>query len=98
MRRKKAEAIYLYRREQIPSSAIQAISDEWTRLANEYGDRGSCVVGAGICFTYSGVEYKLSPMGKWQGSLSWESGVENIMTKLRSVGGENVWVDFGTLD
>lgn len=98
MKRRKAEAVRLYRREQIPNSTIQAISDEWTRLANEYGDRGSCVVGAGIWFTYSGVEYKLYPMGKWQGSLSWESGVGHIMTKLRGVGCENVWFDFGTLD
>lgn len=97
MKRRK-ERVYLYRRDDIPSEAIKQISDEWTKSANDYGDVGSCVVGAGIEFTYNGIQYNLSPMSMWQGSCSWEHNVSTFVSKLQAVGCSEVRFNYGTMD
>jgi hypothetical protein len=98
MGRKKMAFVYLYPHTALPSADIQRISDEWTKLANDYGDSGSCVMGAGIEFTYNGIRYLLMPRSRWQGSCSWEHDREKIMKELEQVGCSEVCFKWGYMD
>jgi hypothetical protein len=101
----KKQIIYVNRHStqegRIPEEVME-ISQEWTRLANEYGDNegdiGSCVIGAGFNFTYKNLSYRMIPMSKWQGSLTWEKFVKEIREKLEKIGAENIMYDWGMLD
>lgn len=77
---------------------IKPISEKWTRLANEYGDVGPCVLGAGFEFDLDGSRYFLPPMSMWQGSCSWEASVKEIKADLEAAGCTNIRYHWGTLD
>jgi hypothetical protein len=77
---------------------IVEISNFWTKKANEYGDVGSCVIGAKFEFDYKGVHYTMTPRSMWQGSMSWEAYVNEVKQKLISVGATHVVYHYGTLD
>lgn len=74
---------------------IQALWAEW---AEEYGDVGSCVIGAGFTFDYEGQRYKMPPTGPWQGSCSWEAGKDQIEERLKEVGATNIRYHWGNMD
>ena len=93
----KRDYIYLYNEDLIPQE-IKPISEEWTKLANDYGDVGSCVLGAGFLFKFKGEKYKLPPRSRWQGSCSWEIFVPQIKEKLQEIGCTELWFDWGIMD
>lgn len=96
---KKQEAINLYG-DNLANAPLEIfqISRKWTRLANEYGDKGSCVLGAGFSFTYHDKNYFLPPMSQWQGSCSWEHYKDEIQEDLKKIGCENIYYDWGVMD
>jgi len=77
---------------------LNDIDQEWTSLANKHGDEGSCVIGAGFNFDFNSRKYRMTPGGKWQGSISWESYITVIRHKLHDAGAENIGYDWGDLD
>lgn len=81
----------------VPAELLN-IQQVWRQKADEYGDVGSCVVGAGFVFTYKGQKYKMPPISKWQGSISWEHCIDEILEMLRNAGCEDIQYDYGILD
>lgn len=78
--------------------AIEPIRAEWEKRENEYGDVGSCVIGAGFEFKYEGLYYEMPPQGHWQGSVSWEASVNDIQKLLTEVGCEEIYFNYGRMD
>lgn len=90
------EHIYRHKGNVIPE--LQTIMDEWYKMSSEYGDIGSCVIGAGFEFTYKGNSYFMSPCSPYQGSCSWESGVNYVRKSLESIGATDIHYNYGCLD
>ena len=95
---KKKEIKYIYNSENAPDSNIKTIMDAWYEMSKKEGDIGSCVIGAYMEFEYKGTTYRMSPQSPYQGSLSWESGVETVEKMLKEVGAENIHFNYGMLD
>ena len=74
------------------------IMNIWYNKAKEYGDGGSCVIGAGFEFDYNGDEYFMSACSPYQGSLSWESCKDEIEERLKRIGCENIKYNWGMMD
>jgi len=70
----------------------------WKEDILKTGDIGSCVVGAYVEFENEGKKYKLYPPSPYQGSMSWEHGVEEVMKMLRENGCTNVRYNCGIMD
>lgn len=81
----------------VPEKLIE-IQNTWAEWAREYGDRGSCVLGAGFEFDYEGQRYKMPPTGPWQGSCSWEASREQIEDRLKEAGATNIRYHWGHMD
>ena len=71
---------------------------DWRNRSREYGDVGSCVLGAGFKFTYDGTPYFMSAQSPWQGCCSWESSIDYIKSKLEAMGCTDIRYNYGTLD
>jgi len=91
------KAIYLCRESLMPQAVLE-VSRKWTKLANAYGDVGSCVLGAEFEFTYQGQKYELPPHSQWQGSCSWEASVVEIKKDLEAIGCKDVRYHWGNMD
>jgi hypothetical protein len=78
--------------------AILLISQAWTKMADAYGDKGSCVIGAKFKFDYANFHYIMCPRSKWQGSLSWEHCIDVIELMLQDAGATNIRYDYGMID
>lgn len=81
----------------IPKELLE-IQKDWADKANAYGDKGSCVLGAGFEFSYKGENYKMIPASKWQGSISWEMFSGGVYVRLKKIGATNVRFNVGILD
>lgn len=77
---------------------LNDIDAEWARLATEHGDEGSCVIGAGFNFRFNDRRYRMTPGGRWQGSISWEHYITKIRTMLHDAGADGIGYDWGNLD
>jgi len=80
------------------SQVLVEIQATWAEWAREYGDVGSCVLGAGFEFDYEGKRYKMPPIGPWQGSCSWEAGKDQIEERLKAAGATNIQYHWGVMD
>lgn len=81
----------------VPQVLVE-IQATWAEWAREYGDVGSCVLGAGFEFDYEGKRYKMPPIGPWQGSCSWEAGKDQIDERLKAAGATNIQYHWGVMD
>lgn len=77
---------------------LEAIRAEWAKRENEYGDVGSCVLGAGFTFKFKGRYYKMPPQGHFQGSCSWEASKDDIQSLLVEAGCEELQYHWGNMD
>ena len=77
---------------------LEPIRAEWERRQNEYGDIGSCVLGAAFTFCYKKQFYRMRPQGNYQGNCSWEDSVGIIRCMLNNAGCENVVFHYGNMD
>lgn len=73
----------------VPDKLLR-IQNTWAEWAREYGDVGSCVLGAGFEFDYEGQRYKMPPTGPWQGSCSWEASRNQVEELLKEAGATNI--------
>lgn len=81
----------------VPPELLE-IQKEWAEKANDYGDIGSCVLGAKFTFDYKGQSYEMPPISRWQGSCSWEAFVPEVKEKLTNIGAVNIKFNCGFLD
>lgn len=77
---------------------LRNIMNVWYKKASEYGDKGSCVLGAGFSFDYNGDEYFMNECSPFQGNLSWESSKDEIQGMLETVGCTDIKYDWGVMD
>ena len=77
---------------------LQEIQRLWAKWASEYGDVGSCVIGAGFEFDYEGQRYFMPPIGPWQGSCSWEASKDKVEELLKEAGATNIRYHWGVMD
>jgi hypothetical protein len=81
----------------VPDKLLQ-IQETWAEWAREYGDVGSCVLGAGFEFDYEGQRYKMPPTSPWQGSCSWEASKDKVEELLKEAGATNIRYHWGHMD
>lgn len=77
---------------------LKTIMDFWYERSKAYGDKGSCVLGAGFEFEWKGKQYFMIACSPWQGSLSWESSVDDVETSLKNIGATNIKYNWGRMD
>lgn len=95
---KKEEINYIYRDENAPDELIRLIMKIWYELSKAYGDVGGCVIGAYLEFVYKDKKYRMMPQSPYQGSCSWESGVEIVKNILKEIGSTDIYFNYGRLD
>ena len=96
--RKPIEKIHLYRVDGTTPHELGVIMQKWYQMSTAVGDQGSCVIGAGFSFTWNGDEYFMSACSPYQGSISWETNVEDVRKMLEDVGATNIYYDWGNMD
>ena len=79
-------------------SMLQDVMQIWWDMAYHYGDRGSCVIGAGFQFDYIGVRYDMSAPSPYQGSMCWEYCRDVVEKILVNIGATNIEYDWGIMD
>lgn len=89
--------LYYHSRENYPND-IRAIMETWYNLSYLYGNKGSCVLGAGFEFTLDGKKYFMSACSPWQGNLSWESNVDTVQSLLENIGAIDIIYKWGHMD
>lgn len=77
---------------------LRQIQIIWAEWAKKYGDKGSCVLGAGFEFDYEGQRYKMLPAGPWQGSCSWEASKDQVEQLLKEAGASDIKYHWGHMD
>lgn len=90
------EYIYLGKKN-IPVE-IETIMKHWYELSKETGDRGGCVLGAGMNFNYKGIPYRMAACSPWQGEGSWTPHVDTVKKMLSDIGATEIRWDYGRLD
>lgn len=90
------EFIYLGR-DDIPTELME-IMRTWYNLSKATGDRGCCVIGAGMNFEYKGKPYKMAACSPWQGENSWTPHVDNVKKMLADIGATNISWNCGIMD
>ena len=95
---KQRKKIRLYNKYDTDNKELQDIMEYWYKKSKEYGDKGSCVLDAGFDFILDGQAYFMSAQSPYQGSLSWESSVDEIERMLQNIGAINVYYDYGNMD
>ncbi|MDD3230533.1 MAG: hypothetical protein PHE09_15140 [Oscillospiraceae bacterium] len=81
----------------VPEKLLE-IQSLWAEWSKEYGDVGSCVLGAGFEFDFEGQRYEMPPAGPWQGSCSWEASKDQIEERLEEAGATNITYHWGNMD
>lgn len=89
--------LYYHARKLYPKE-LQIIMKAWYELSTNEGDKGSCVINAGIEFDLDGQHYFMHVCSRWQGSLSWEPHVETIKSLLKEIGATNIYYNCGNMD
>ena len=84
--------------EPVTPKTIRDIMKKWEELATKVGDKGSCVIGAYLTFTYNGLKYRANTPRIFQGSLSWEKPLPVIRSLLSKAGAEHIVYHYGYLD
>lgn len=79
-------------------AALRVIDQIWTDNQNAQIDRGSCVIGAALEFDYEGIHYEMPPLGRYQGSLTWEDSLPEIERLLKTAGATNIRYNPGRMD
>lgn len=95
---KPQDPIYLWDSKQPEAAPFKELMDDWRELSRAYGDKGSCVMGAGFKFKYKGTPYFMAAQSPWQGCSSWESSVDYIKQKLMLMGCTDIRYNYGTMD
>ena len=90
--------IYLERGDPTVPDEIRKVMDFWDEQTLRNGDKGTCVMGAGIYFYVNGQDYFMPSCPGVQGSVSWEIGLERVIDQLRDIGAEKIWYDPGQMD
>ena len=90
--------VYVERGNPMVPQELISIMECWYDQTLKNGDRGTCVMDAGLKFRYKGRAYFMPPYPAIQGSLSWEIGMDRIVSKLRDIGAENVIYVEGHMD
>lgn len=90
------EFIYLGK-DNIPTELVD-IMKTWYLLSKETGDKGCCVIGAGMNFEYQGIPYKMTACSPWQGENSWTPHVDAVKEMLRNIGATNISWNCGRMD
>jgi len=88
----------IYINSNVCPTELESIRSEWEKRENEYGDVGSCVLGAGFRFKFDGLYYKMPPQGHYQGSCSWEASADIIREMLKNAGCKEISYDWGNMD
>jgi len=90
------EFIWVSREDVLPE--LKRIMKTWYDLSKAIGDKGCCVIGAGISFEYKGQPYKMAPCSPWQGEGSWTPHVEEIKKMLEDIGATDIRWNCGMMD
>lgn len=77
---------------------LRRISAIWKKRQNDSADTGPCVLGAGMHFRYKNKPYVMPPLGRSQGSLSWETSLTEIGHLLTDTGCTAIYYDPGIID
>lgn len=88
----------IYIRKNACPADLEPIRAEWEKRQNQYGEGGSCVIGAGFSFRFKNLFYWMRPQGRWQGSCSWEDSIDEIRVMLNDAGCENIVFHYGNMD
>ena len=89
--------LYYHARKLYPKE-LQIIMKAWYELSTNEGDKGSCVINAGIEFDIDGQHYFMHVCSRWQGSLSWEPHVEIIKSLLKEISATNIYYNCGHMN
>ena len=95
---KPIEKTHLYRIDGTTPHELGVIMQKWYEMSTAVGDKGSCVIGAGFSFKWNGNEYFMSACSPYQGSISWETNVEDVRKMLEDIGATNIYYDWGNID
>lgn len=85
-------------RENVGPDTLQNIQKHWALRAKQYGDKGSCVLGAGFKFLYENKVYFMRENSFLQGNLSWETSKDEIKQFLESAGATDIYYEWGRMD
>lgn len=77
---------------------LKEIMETWYELSRETGDKGCCVLGAGMNFEYKGKPYKMAACSPWQGENSWTPHVDKVKRMLEEIGATNIYWNCGMMD
>lgn len=91
--------IHIYKTDQndVPEELLTIVR-AWKLFQEKIGDVGSCVLGAGFEFDYQGQPYFMSPCSRFQGSIAWETNINDIELLLKEIGAKNIYYDYGRMD
>ena len=96
---KEKEPTYLYMHNISNIAApLSNIMRKWYNMSKEYGEGGTCVLGAGFSFTYNDEKFMMCACSPYQGSLSWESGIEPVRKMLEEAGATEICYNWGVMD
>lgn len=96
--KRKQEPKHIYMGSKNIPVELQNIMVAWYELSKKEGDIGSCVIGAGYNFEYDGIPYFMSACSPYQGSMSWESGLDTVRAMLKNIGATDIRYNYGVLD
>lgn len=94
----KPEPAYIYLGKKDVPTELMEIMRTWYILSRETGDKGCCVIGAGMNFEYKGKPYKMAVCSPWQGENSWTPHVPTVKEMLKNIGATNISWDCGRMD
>lgn len=77
---------------------IKVIMDKWYELSSTQEDTGCSVIGAGMNFTYKGVDYHMVPCSPHQGEGSWTPFIDDIKAMLEGIGATDIEYRYGFMD
>jgi len=94
----KPEPEYIYFGKDGVLLELKEIMETWYELSRETGDKGCCVLGAGMNFEYKGKPYKMAACSPWQGENSWTPHVDKVKRMLEEIGATNIYWNCGMMD
>lgn len=89
--------LYYFDRESYPEK-LRTIMEIWYKLSSNTGDKGSCVLSAGMEFDLDEKHYFMHACSPWQGSLSWELHIDTVKSLLNEIGATDIYYNCGHMD